>query len=352
MNASNGSGAAEKHWVARIPRRVVIHRMETADSLESRLFWAIVLWSLCGPQRSQGVVIKNEYGFIQEDSSKNPVPAKAQDLLRLLGLADGMKGHLSRALKRLKAKGSIYFKNKILYLTEDPTPPDKTQEVAINGNWNIAGVVVNIGNLPTDPTDRNEAIEWLNKTKIGYNTGLKTFNIGYRKLLRTGLSERGILISLEEKRRRREERAPCSEVISVNGSSSSSVPTAEPTTTNSPLTGAPEPPAETPRPVDTAPIVAALEPHGTPEPAVVERMVEDCRKEDPACTGPEIAEAIRTKAKQKAGAMMNPIGFLLAAVPKCFAAGAFRKAKMAALERQRKKRWVDPLESFKPQEAT
>jgi hypothetical protein len=128
-----------------------------------------------------------------------------------------------------------------------------------------------------------------------------------------------------------------------------------PTTTSSPLKGAPEPPIAPESavpPVDTAPIVAALERYGTPEPAVVERLVENCRKEEPTCTGPEIAEAIRTKAKQAAGRMLNPIGFMLVAIPKCFADGAFRQAKMAALERQRKKRWVDPLESFKPQEAT
>jgi len=188
------------HW-AKVPRRVVIHRMETADCFESRVFWAIILWSWCGPEASESCVIKNERGFIQRDSAGNSMPARPLDLLRLLGLAPTMKGNLSRVIRRLKEKGSIRFEGKILYPVQEPPPPEDTQKVVESDNFSFAGVVVRLNNFSTDPVERAETIQWITELRSDYNRDVKTVKSGYRKLLRQGLFERGILIVLEEKKR-------------------------------------------------------------------------------------------------------------------------------------------------------
>src|SRR6186713_245125 len=111
----------ESHY-ALIPRRVVLNRMETADCLEARVHWAIILWSWCGPGRTEdgAVVVKDRRGFIQRDGAGNQIPARAIDLLQLLGLAAGMKGNLSRAIARLKMKGVIRFEGKVMYSVDSP----------------------------------------------------------------------------------------------------------------------------------------------------------------------------------------------------------------------------------------
>ena len=197
----------ETQWVARIPRRVVIHRMETADSLESRVFWAIVLWSICGPQRSIQVVIKDRKGFIQKDAEGNPTIASQADLRELLGLAPGMRAHVSRAIQRLKQKHSIRTDQKgVIYFEESPpeVPPKDPSLVASTGNWNIAGIVASTGNFPSDPVARTEAIQWIENLSTEWRNHLKTLKTGYRKLLVQGLSERGILIDKRRQMRRGE----------------------------------------------------------------------------------------------------------------------------------------------------
>jgi len=181
--------------------------METADCLESRVFWAIILWSLCGPQRSKYFVVKDHKGFIQKDAEGIPIPGKLKNLLSLLGLAPGMKGHVSRAVQRLKEKKSIRFEGNLLYIEEAPPPAESPNEVAKLGNWNIAGVVVKLGNLPSDPVARASSIQWLNELRLGYNGSVKTLKSGYRELLSQGVSEGRILIVLDEKRRRGEKLA-------------------------------------------------------------------------------------------------------------------------------------------------
>ncbi len=192
------------HW-AKVPRRVVVHRMETADCFESRVFWAIILWSWCGPEASEACVIKNERGFIQRDSAGNSMPARPLDLLRLLGLAPTMKGNLSRVIRRLKEKGSIRFEGKILYPVQEPPPPEDTQKVVESDNFSFAGVVVRLNNFPTDPAERAETIQWIIELRSDYNRDVKTVKSGYRTLLRQGLLERGILTVLEEKKSREED---------------------------------------------------------------------------------------------------------------------------------------------------
>src|SRR4249919_2325000 len=102
-----------EHW-AKIRREVVIHRMATAESLDDRLYWAVILWSWCGPEYSRTVVLKDARGYIRRDNAEKPIPAKLKDLRELLGLAPGMKGHVSRAIQRLEERNSLHFDKGVL----------------------------------------------------------------------------------------------------------------------------------------------------------------------------------------------------------------------------------------------
>jgi hypothetical protein len=200
--ASGDPKTDPREHFALIPRDVVVHRMETADSFESRVFWAIILWSWCGPDASDSFVVKNARGFIQRDSAGNSIPGRPLDLLRLLGLAPTMKGNLSRVIQRLAEKGSIRYEGKILYPVKAPPRAEDTQKVADLTTFTIAGIVVRSDNFPTDPTERAETIRWITELKSEYNDAVTTVRSGYRKLLKQGLSERGIIIVLKEKNSR------------------------------------------------------------------------------------------------------------------------------------------------------
>jgi len=292
-----------KQWVARIPRRVVIHRMETSDCLESRVFWAIVLWTLCGPQRSTALVIKDHKGFIQKDAAGNPVYAKEQDLLGVLGLAPGMKGHLSRTMKRLKEKGSIRHHKKVWYFVEAPPLPESPKSVASTGNWNIAGVVVSTGNLPTDPVARAEAIRWLDSLSTEWKTTLRTVKTGIRKLLVQGSPEHGIIIDKKRQKRRGETAA----------AESPDEPPVAPA-----AAAEPPPKAEPPKDLgEVEQVREALEPYGSADLETARRIIRESRKHYPPATPVEIIQVIHEKDKAARKAE-NPIGFLVVVVPKGF----------------------------------
>ena len=202
----------ESHY-ALIPRRVVLNRMETADCLEARVHWAIILWSWCGPGRTEdgAVVVKDRRGFIQRDGAGNQIPARAIDLLQLLGLAAGMKGNLSRAIARLKMKGVIRFEGKVMYSVDSPPIIEDSgscqyQQLSVANidNWNVAGVVVKADQLPSDPTEKRVLIEWLDSFKNEFNRQLSGVTSHYRELFRSELRARGIITVLEKKKSREE----------------------------------------------------------------------------------------------------------------------------------------------------
>lgn len=128
-----------------IPRAVVLHRMENADCLDSRLFWAIILWSWCGVEVSPdgSVILKDQEGWISKDTKGNPQPAKQDDLRELLGLAAGMKGAVSRAIARLAEVGSIRFGNtipgghgaKVMYPVQEPPYNPVSQSCQYKQLW-------------------------------------------------------------------------------------------------------------------------------------------------------------------------------------------------------------------------
>lgn len=290
-----------KDWVARVPRKVVLHRMDTAECLEDRVFWAIILWSWCGPQVSDAVVIKDPRGYIQKDAAGKAVPAKLGDLLSLLGLAPGMKGHLSRAVQRLKAKDSVHSDGRVLYPVKEPAPPENPSIVASTGNVFIAGIVINIDEIVAstgnDPGARTETIQWLTGLSTEWKNGLKTLKTGIRTLLVQGFRDRGILISLEEKKRRRE-----TATAAVNGS--------EP----EPAAAVPIPPT----PEETAQVQTALSEYGPCDLDTARRMIERCRTKFPDATAEEVTQIIPEKARSIDRGTRKPIGLLLDIVPKSF----------------------------------
>jgi hypothetical protein len=226
---------ALKDWVARVPRKVVQHRMETAECLEDRVFWAIILWSWCGPQVSDAVVIKDHRGYIQKDGAGKPVPAKFGDLLTLLGLAPVMKGNLSRAIQRLVAKNSVRYESRILYPLKEPaSPPPNPQSCSYN-NFNIAGIVVSTATFPEDQAVRTELFNVLSRCSTEWRNDLKALKYKHQMKVVQEFSARGILISLEEKKRRGDKEDSPSDGRAEKGS---------PVVENPP----PEPPARPPEP--------------------------------------------------------------------------------------------------------
>jgi hypothetical protein len=257
---TEGNGGI-KHW-AKVPRQVVLHRMETSDCLDSRLFWAIILWSWCGPETTDGCVVRKDHqGFIVSDPrTGKPIPATLKDLRELLGLAPGMKGPVSRSAARLEEVGSIRWGERIpgtqraqmLYAVQEPPASEGQFEVAGPGNlnqdkkvWNIGHFscgpsnlnqdkkVWNIGhfscgpsNLPSDPELRARAISWLDQTSSAWRTERNALRARYREMCAQAISDGLILIDKKQRSRR------------VETSSSEAVPeepsNAEPTTTTPP----------------------------------------------------------------------------------------------------------------------
>jgi hypothetical protein len=54
-------------WASPVGGGIVLHRIKTAECLDSRLFWAMILWSWCGPDLSQDVSVKDELGSLCKD---------------------------------------------------------------------------------------------------------------------------------------------------------------------------------------------------------------------------------------------------------------------------------------------
>lgn len=209
MTPTKNAADSDANIYALVPRRVVLNRMQTADCLESRVHWAIILCSWCGPKSSPdgAVVVRDRRGFIQKDADGKPQPAKAQDLLKVLGLAPEMKGNMSRAIARLKMKGVIRFERKVMYACASPPVLETDGEVATvttkschrNNFWSIASVTITAEQLPSDPLQRSATVEWLNTFQNEHRRKLLVVNTTDRELLRAGLAERGILTVLEKK---------------------------------------------------------------------------------------------------------------------------------------------------------
>jgi hypothetical protein len=203
--ATSNTVSEAKHW-AKIPRAVVIHRMETSDCLDARLFWAIILWSWCGPQAIDYVVLKSEDGWIRKDA-KGPIPAKLKDLRELLGLSRNMTGAVSRSIARLEAIGAIRFgeaisgasRAKLMYPVQEPTPPDAGSKLPVPATWYVGKHTITEADLPTDEVARTRAIQWLDELGTQWREQLKALRTGIHELLVQGASEHGIIIDKKSK---------------------------------------------------------------------------------------------------------------------------------------------------------
>lgn len=198
------SDTPKKHFV-NLNRKVVIHRMETAECLDDRLFWAMVLWSRCGPSVTNKVVIKDAKGWVHRDQAGNEVPAKLTDLANLLGLdPQKMKAPISRAAARLEAMGSIRFgeqipgasRARVIYIIEEPTLPKGPVKLPVPATWSVGKITITADQLPRDEVARTRAIAFLDDASTRWKSDLKALRTSYHRLLEHAVAEGLILISL------------------------------------------------------------------------------------------------------------------------------------------------------------
>jgi len=202
---------------AKVSRQVVLRRMAPDQCFSSRVFWALVLWSWCGPDTSQdgAVVQKNPKGYFPRDEKNQPIyiPAQQKDILQLLKLNQGLKGKLSKTITRLIESGQVLTDEAgRMYVHADPPAFEEADSVACTGNWKIADHTVRREDLPSDPVACTEAIRWLNELSTAWKSELNSLRIGYRKSLVQGLFERGIII---DKKRQISREEPSSSAFST-----------------------------------------------------------------------------------------------------------------------------------------
>jgi hypothetical protein len=192
---------------ANVPREVVLRAMAPDQCLDSRLRHAMILWSWCGPEGSETVVRKDEDGFIVPGKANAPVPAQLKDLGELLGLAPGMKGHITRVAQGMVAQGLLRFEGQVMRLAFKPPTFDQSQlpSMATGAIWNIAGLVITRDDLPADPVAMHEAIQFLDSCHARWKEERNQVNARNRELTRTGIFERGISIEKSKKSLRVEE---------------------------------------------------------------------------------------------------------------------------------------------------
>jgi hypothetical protein len=201
--------------------------METSDCLDSRLFWAIILWSWCGVQASEdgAVVIKDETGWVKTDAKGKPIYAKLKDLRELLGLSPAMAGSLSRAAARLEEVGSIRFGDtipgcrgaKILYPIQEPAR-QKESTFACTANlevWHIGTRVVSTATFEhLDSVACTELKAELDQASTEWLSDLKAARTKADEMVVQALSRRGILIERSSKSRLAKTHPPASQPAS------------------------------------------------------------------------------------------------------------------------------------------
>ena len=136
---------------------------------------------------------------------------------------------------------------------------------------------------------------------------------------------------------------------SFSAAEEEAAPEPETTTTAEANASAPEPPsAEKEEAREPGIVFAAMRLYGNPDDDAVNALVESCRRERADATAEEIAHFIREKGKLITRKIANPVGFLLTAVPKCFASDSFREYRE---QRMRERRQQAAREAEDPQAA-
>src|SRR5215471_5428326 len=179
---------------ARIHRKAVLHRMETAECLEDRVYWAIVLLSWCGPGVSDYAVVKDHRGFIQKNLAGVAVRATFVDICAALGLAPTMKGSISRSVANLCAKGAIRKTDGKLYPIKDPEVAVRATEKLQYAQLNVAGLVVSTATFSDDEEKCKVFISVSVRYQEKWRTGLRNFKYELRNEYVQELFEHGIII--------------------------------------------------------------------------------------------------------------------------------------------------------------
>jgi predicted transcriptional regulator len=87
----------------------------------------------------------------------------------------------------------------------------------------------------------------------------------------------------------------------------------------------------------TASLAEALKAYGTVDDDATTRLLRDCRSQSPDCTEEEILHFIQEKGrltKLRDSRIQNPIGFLIDAVPKCFAGESLKRYRQMSESQQ------------------
>ena len=150
-----------KLW-AMYPREVILRKMAPDQPLHTRIFHALLLWSVCAPGRSDVVICKDKHGDPITVGGRT-VPACQEDIRRLLDLEPGMRGEVSRQFARLiqedylrqDAEGWYY-----LNPTPDarPLPEEEDRDIACSRNIKIVNLLITKDQLPSDPAARGRAV--------------------------------------------------------------------------------------------------------------------------------------------------------------------------------------------------
>ena len=334
-----------------IPRAVVLHRMETADCLDSRLFWAIILWSWCGVEVSAdgSVVLKDEEGWIRKDTKGNPIPAKQDDLREALGLAAGTKGAISRAIARLAEVGSIRFGNtipggrgaKVMYPVQEPPLQSRKSELLVQATlvWHIGTRVVSTDNFKhLDEVACTELKAELDDASTEWLSDLKAARTKADRLVVQALSRRGIIIEKSLNSRAVKSAAATAKVEAEVSAAAAAESTP------------PKPPAEEPLPQPAAFAVVSQELSIDEDAA--ERLVSGCREVEQSITGQEIVMLARAKLLDardqiRTGKIANVVGLLINHIPKMCKGAPLQSARQQIeMEKQQHARQVADVRSM------
>lgn len=196
-----------KHF-AKVSRSVILRRMSPDRCFDDRVFWALVLWSWCGPEKTEDgmVVRKDARGYIERDKSGRPLPAQQKDLIGLLDLKDGLKGEISRVMARLNESGQVWTDEAgLMYVDPEPPAFESSESVANTRNWKIADRIITTADLPADPVASTAAIERLEELSTAWKNDLKALRTRYRLLAIQAVS--GGAISIDREVREEEKQA-------------------------------------------------------------------------------------------------------------------------------------------------
>lgn len=124
-----------KDWFALVPRQAILHQVANADCLKDRVYWALILYSLCGPDVQPACYLKNNEGRLVRDEHGQLIPLRPKHLLDILKLPSSSRMHISRAMCQLKEEFSLEVTDGLWYPVADPLRLQSvSQIVAINGN--------------------------------------------------------------------------------------------------------------------------------------------------------------------------------------------------------------------------